>query len=156
MSAADTVFAVFGNLHTAGYPIDLSLVNGIDSTGCDIPKSLPDLPEYPFNHDTSYWHESKISKDHRLHPFGRNDLLGVSDPNCNPFEMRWRNFVRVSEMPWTKDHQVRGDSIWVVQNLQTNNREGQWHDYIPRRWHVGDGYRGGQAGGRARKNNYRI
>ncbi|KAJ5516222.1 hypothetical protein N7527_007782 [Penicillium freii] len=112
MSAADTVFAVFGKLHTAGYPIDLSLVNGIDSTGHDVPKSLPDLPEYPFNHDTSYWHESKISKDHRLHPFGRNDLLGVSDPNCNPFEMRWRNFVRVSEMPWTKDHQVNGTIIY--------------------------------------------
>ncbi|KAJ5588138.1 hypothetical protein N7537_010816 [Penicillium hordei] len=112
MSASDTVFTVFGNLHTAGYPIDLSLVNGINSTGRDIPKSLPDLPEYPFNHDTSYWHESKISKDHRLHPFGRNDLLGVSDPNCNPFEMRWRNFVRVSEMPWTKDHQVNGTIIY--------------------------------------------
>ncbi|KAK4861763.1 hypothetical protein LT330_003798 [Penicillium expansum] len=112
MSAADTAFAVFGNLHIAGYPIDISLVNGIDSTGHDIPKSLPDLPEYPFNHDTSYWHESKISKDHRLHPFGRKDLLGVSDPNCNPFEMRWRNFVRVSEMPWTKDHQVNGTIVY--------------------------------------------
>ncbi|KAJ9489893.1 hypothetical protein VN97_g3381 [Penicillium thymicola] len=112
MSAADTVFAVFGNLHTAGYPIDLSLVNGIDFKGHEIPKSLPDLPEYPFNHDTSYWHESKISKDHRLHPFGRNDLLGVSDPNCNHLEMRWRNFVRVSEMPWTKDHQVNGTIIY--------------------------------------------
>ncbi|KGO73766.1 Acyl transferase/acyl hydrolase/lysophospholipase [Penicillium italicum] len=112
MSAADTAFAVFGNLHIAGYPIDLSLVNGIDSAGDEIPKSLPDLPEYPFNHDTSYWHESKISKDHRLHPFGRNDLLGVSDPNCNPFEMRWRNFVRVSEMPWTKGHQVNGTIVY--------------------------------------------
>ncbi|CAI7624844.1 unnamed protein product [Penicillium glandicola] len=112
VSAADTAFAVFGNLHTAGYPIDLSLVNGIDYTGRDVPKSLPNLPEYPFNHDTSYWHESKISKDHRLHPFGRNDLLGVSDPNSNPFEMRWRNFVRISEMPWTKDHQVDGTILY--------------------------------------------
>ncbi|KAJ5950212.1 uncharacterized protein N7479_008625 [Penicillium vulpinum] len=124
MSAADTVFAVFGNLHTAGYPINLSLVNGLDFTANDIPKSLTDLPEYPFNHDTSYWHESKISKDHRLHPFGRNDLLGVSDPNCNPFEMRWRNFIRVSEMPWTKDHQV-SELLWQwIYRLMTRKANG--------------------------------
>ncbi|KAJ5081201.1 hypothetical protein N7456_013439 [Penicillium angulare] len=104
-SAADTVLAAFGRLFTGGYPLDLGLANGFDPDNCYTLKCLTDLPEYPFNHDVSYWHESAISKNHRFREFPRNDLLGVCDPACNSFENRWRNFVRISEMPWVKDHQ---------------------------------------------------
>jgi acyl transferase domain-containing protein len=102
LSALDTSFSVFGDLYAAGYPINLSLLNKDDHT-C---RALPDLPEYPFNHEKSYWHESRISKNHRLREFARNDLLGLPDPNQNPLEGRWRNIIRVSEMPWVQDHKV--------------------------------------------------
>jgi acyl transferase domain-containing protein len=106
ISALDTAFVVFGNLYAAGYPINLTRVNGQEFAKPGKLKCLQDLPEYPFNHDVSYWHESTLSKSQRLRKVGRNDLLGVPDPSENPVERRWRNFVRVSEMPWTKDHQV--------------------------------------------------
>lgn len=106
ISALDTAFSVFGTLFATGYPIDLTRVNGHDSTKRGLLKSLPDLPDYPFNHDVRYWHESNLSKNYRLRTVGRNDLLGVPDQNSNPLERRWRNFLRVSEMPWLKDHQV--------------------------------------------------
>jgi acyl transferase domain-containing protein len=102
MSAAETAFSVFGDLHAAGYPINLPLLNKNDHT-C---KTLPDLPEYPFNHDKSYWHESRISKNHRLRRVARNDFLGLPDPNQNPLEGRWRNIIRTSEIPWVQDHKV--------------------------------------------------
>lgn len=116
ISAVDTAFSVFGNLFAAGYPIDLMRVNGQSSTEeCITLKSLSDLPAYPFNHDTRYWHESDVSKNHRLREVARNDLLGVPDPSCNPFERRWRHFLRVSEMPWLKDHQVREQMLKILQ-----------------------------------------
>ncbi|KAJ5293199.1 uncharacterized protein N7443_009152, partial [Penicillium atrosanguineum] len=108
MSAVDTAFSVFGDLHSAGYPIELSLLNKSDQT-C---KALPDLPEYPFNHEKSYWHESRISRNHRLREFARNDLLGLSDPNQNSLEGRWRNIIRVSEMPWVQDHKINGTILY--------------------------------------------
>ena len=104
LSAVDTAFSVFGDLYSAGYPIDLFLLNKNDQT-C---KALPGLPEYPFNHEKSHWHESRISKNHRLRKFVRNDLLGLPDPNQTPLESRWRNIIRVSEMPWVQDHKVSG------------------------------------------------
>ena len=107
ISAVDTAFSLFGNLFAAGYPIDLMRVNGQHSAKPGTFKCLSDLPAYPFNHDVRYWHESSLSKNHRLRKVGRNDLLGVPDPSCNPFERKWRHFMRVSEMPWIKDHQVR-------------------------------------------------
>jgi acyl transferase domain-containing protein len=106
ISASDTAFSVFGNLYAAGYPINLTRVNGQEFAKHGTLKSLSDLPEYPFNHDVRYWHESNLSKNERLRTIGRNDLLGIPDSTGNKFERRWRNFVRVSEMPWTKDHQV--------------------------------------------------
>ncbi|PYI32692.1 putative polyketide synthase [Aspergillus indologenus CBS 114.80] len=108
MSAVDTAFSVFGDLYTAGYPIDLALVNQDDST-C---RTLPDLPEYPFNHDRVYWNESRINKGHRLRQFARNDLLGLAEQNQNPLEARWRNIIRVSEMPWVQDHKINGTILY--------------------------------------------
>ncbi|KAJ5758194.1 uncharacterized protein N7511_006888 [Penicillium nucicola] len=108
MSAVDTAFSVFGDLYAAGYPINLSLLNMDDHT-C---RALTDLPEYPFNHDKSYWHESRLSKNHRLRKFGRNDLLGLPDLNQNPLEGRWRNIIRVSEMPWVQDHKINGTILY--------------------------------------------
>ncbi|CAG7929919.1 unnamed protein product [Penicillium olsonii] len=112
MSAVDTAFSLFGNLFAAGYPIDLMRVNGQHSAKPGTFKCLSDLPAYPFNHDVRYWHESSLSKNHRLRKVGRNDLLGVPDPSCNPFERKWRHFMRVSEMPWIKDHQIDNSILY--------------------------------------------
>ncbi|KAJ5901470.1 hypothetical protein N7495_001998 [Penicillium taxi] len=108
MSAVETAFSVFGDLYAAGYPINLTLLNK-HYNSC---KTLPDLPEYPFNHDQSYWHESKISKNYRLRKVARNGFLGLPDPNQNPLEGRWRNIIRISEMPWVQDHKINGTILY--------------------------------------------
>ncbi|OJJ38044.1 hypothetical protein ASPWEDRAFT_106140 [Aspergillus wentii DTO 134E9] len=113
VSAVDTALSVVGNLYAAGYPVNLSRVNNDgELTDQTMPKALPDLPEYPFNHTKSYWHESHISKNHRLRKIGRVDLLGVRDDNWNPLEPRWRNIIRVSEMPWVQDHKINDTILY--------------------------------------------
>ncbi|KAE8402996.1 hypothetical protein BDV37DRAFT_294863 [Aspergillus pseudonomiae] len=116
--AIDTVMAVAGYLHAAGYSIDLGAVNNLNSLEeKGLLKSLPDLPEYPFNHNKIYWHESHISRNHRLAKIGRNDLLGSPDPNWNPLEPRWRNIIKLSEMPWVRDHQINGTILYPAAGM---------------------------------------
>lgn len=103
--AVETALTAAGSLHSAGYQVDLSSVNRNTATGKNC-KSLSNLPGYPFDHSKSYWHESRLSKGHRLRKFGRNDLLGAPDPNWNPMDARWRHFIRSTEMPWVLDHKV--------------------------------------------------
>ncbi|OGM50472.1 putative polyketide synthase, partial [Aspergillus bombycis] len=116
--AIDTVMAVAGYLHAAGYSIDLGAVNNLDNIEeKGLLKSLPDLPEYPFNHNKIYWHESQMSKNHRLAKIARNDLLGSPDLNWNPLEPRWRNIIKLSEMPWVRDHQVNGTILYPAAGM---------------------------------------
>lgn len=93
-----------GQLHCLGYPVNLNKANGIDKM--KRPLALPSLPEYPFDHSQEYWHESRTSKRFRLSKEAKLDLLGKPVPDSNPLEAKWRNFLRVSEMPWIDDHVV--------------------------------------------------
>jgi acyl transferase domain-containing protein len=136
LSAVDTAFSAFGELYGAGYPIDISLLNKDDHT-C---KALPDLPGYPFNHEKSYWHESRISKNHRLREFARNDLLGLPDPNQNTLEGRWRNIIRVAEMPWVQDHKVRGINAMRFYEMTNKEPIDQWDNPLSRCRNVGHGH----------------
>jgi acyl transferase domain-containing protein len=108
VSAITTTLEVAGRLYCIGYPIDISAVNGEAlMKSPKRPKTLCDLPEYLFNHTRSYWHESRISKNIRFCRFGRLDLLGVQDPDWNPFEAKWKNIIKVPEVPWVKEYKVR-------------------------------------------------
>lgn len=113
VSAVQSTLELAGRLHCAGYPIDLSRVNGdlvtTESSGSSL-KALSDMPEYSFNHNQTYWHESRLSKDSRFRRVGRIDLLGTPSQDWNPLEAQWRNIIRISELPWVEDHQVSTES----------------------------------------------
>ena len=80
-----------GRLHCIGYSTDVKKAFGFSG---DRRKCLTDLPEYPFDHSKSYWHESRLSKSHRFRKYARNDLLGNRVFDWNPLEARWRNIIR--------------------------------------------------------------
>lgn len=106
--ATETLLNSVGRLHCYGHSIDISKVSDLGGKKA----VLSDLPEYPFNHSRSYWHESRISKEgYRLRQHPRLDLLGSTVPDWNPLEARWRNFLRASEIPWIKDHCVRRNTL---------------------------------------------
>lgn len=104
--ALHSILNSLGQLFCLGYPVDLGKVNRLSKAANKRPRLLHDLPEYPFDHSQRYWEESRISKRLRLHPQAKLDLLGKPAPDWNPFEAKWRNFIRVSEMPWVEDHVV--------------------------------------------------
>lgn len=107
VSAIDTVLAATGRLHCAGHAINISEINHPGKEPGDGLLTLPDLPQYPFDHSKSYWHESRLGKEgYRLRQHPRLDLLGTRVPDWNPLEARWRKFMRVSETPWIRDHKV--------------------------------------------------
>lgn len=104
--ALHSILSSLGQLFCLGYPVDLGKVNRLSNETNKRPRLLHDLPEYPFDHSQRYWEESRVSTRLRLHPQTKLDLLGKPAPDWNPFEAKWRNFIRVSEMPWVEDHVV--------------------------------------------------
>ena len=95
----------------AGCSVDYAQVNQIDKTRR---KVLVDLPSYPWMHKRKHWHESRLSKNHRLRRFPHHDLLGVLVEDFNPAEPRWRGIIRLSEIPWRAHHRVQSSTIFPL------------------------------------------
>lgn len=112
VSALQSVLELIGRLHCSGFAVDQMAINspGLSESELEL---IPNLPEYPFNHMNSYWLESKISQNFRFRKYPRHELLGIATEDQNPLEARWRNFLRISENPWIKDHKEgRPHSFW--------------------------------------------
>lgn len=101
-----SMMTAIGQLHCLGFSVDLEKVNGFGAKAHNRPRALQDLPEYPFDHSRDYWHESRISRTGRLNQQVKLDLLGRPVADWNPSEAKWRNFIRVTELPWVEDHIV--------------------------------------------------
>ncbi|PQE27778.1 polyketide synthase protein [Rutstroemia sp. NJR-2017a BVV2] len=69
---------------------------------------LLDLPTYPWNHSTTYWHESRLSKDYRLRKHRAHDLLGLRLVSSTTIEPTWRHLVNTDRIPWLEQHVVDG------------------------------------------------
>ncbi|CAI7646607.1 unnamed protein product [Penicillium glandicola] len=111
-SANMTLFKALGFLWCLGYPVDVLKINSLKPNPYKHYFTLPDLPEYVFDHSQRYWDEPKLSKQYRLGGQKKLALLGRPVNDWNPLEPRWRNFLRVSEMPWIEDHCVNGMVIY--------------------------------------------
>jgi acyl transferase domain-containing protein len=108
--AISSFLTTLGQLKCLGVSLDVDLVNLLSQE----PKSrvqkrviLADLPEYPFDHTHTYWPLGRLGKEFRFRRSMKHDFLGKPVVDWNPFEPRWRNFLRLSELPWAADHQVR-------------------------------------------------
>ncbi|KAI1743043.1 hypothetical protein F4680DRAFT_445514 [Xylaria scruposa] len=102
-NTAVTFLAAIGTLFSLGVPIKLDSI--IPRRRC-----LPDLPRYPWNHEETYWAESRLSKDWRFRKHKFHNLLGVRVPESTDLEPAWRNLLHIQNVPWMRDHRV-GDNI---------------------------------------------
>ena len=73
---------------------------------------LHDLPPYSWDHSRTYWAESRMSREFRLRNQAPRSLIGAPQPSYGENEHIWRGFLRVSEEPWVKDHQVLGAIVY--------------------------------------------
>ncbi|RDA93312.1 hypothetical protein CP533_2039 [Ophiocordyceps camponoti-saundersi (nom. inval.)] len=93
-----------GALFSYGHNLDWHAVNGIAKC-----RSLPiqDLPPYPWDYSKELpWHEPRASVDIRNRKHIRHELLGTQTAAGNGIDWSWRNIMRLSEMPWLRDHKL--------------------------------------------------
>jgi malonyl CoA-acyl carrier protein transacylase/SAM-dependent methyltransferase len=112
---ADVFLNAIGHLHARGYPINVDDVNSSADTtggrGSRPLRILPELPGYQFNHSNRFWYESRLSRNYRLRKEIRHDLFGAPVPDWDAMAPRFRNFLRISEQPWLRDHIVTDNII---------------------------------------------
>ncbi|PLB46349.1 lovastatin nonaketide synthase [Aspergillus steynii IBT 23096] len=73
---------------------------------------LKDLPTYPWNHEGSYWFESRITRVQRERKRPVHPLLGIQASDKTDSEVKWRNFLKKNELPWLNDHQIQGQAVF--------------------------------------------
>lgn len=110
---SNTTTSILGlacNLYSKGFPVDIGRINfPLRNLHTQV---LADLPPYPWNHTTKHWHEGRISRNFRHRRFPRHDVLGTLDDDSTELELRWKSFLRLSEVPWLRHHMVRGSIIY--------------------------------------------
>lgn len=77
------------------------------------PRLLKNLPTYNWDHGHSYWKESRISKNLRERDAPIHELLGVrSFHDADPYELRWRNILKLEEIPWLRGHRFQNQVLF--------------------------------------------
>lgn len=71
---------------------------------------LTDFPLYAWDH-RSFWAENRVIRTHRLRKH-RHTLLGARVPGDVEQRPRWRNHLRIAEIPWLQDHVVEGNVVF--------------------------------------------
>lgn len=77
----------------------------------DKPMFLKQVPSYAWDHDRTYWNESRATKSILQRTERHHELLGVRIDGSE-HEFRWRNFIKPSEMPWLRGHQIQGQMVF--------------------------------------------
>lgn len=67
-------------------------------------KVLKELPPYSWSHEHVFWKESRMSSRYRLAERPPHELLGRRAADDSENEMRWRNILKVNELPWVRGH----------------------------------------------------
>ncbi|KAL1957332.1 hypothetical protein VTO42DRAFT_6121 [Malbranchea cinnamomea] len=110
-NALSTVLDLAGKLFERGCTIDLPSVNLLVDPS-HTRKLLHDLPPYPWDHSTTYWHESRLSRLHRFRPFPYHDLLGVRLVSSSTIQPVWRHLFTPASLPWLREHTIDGMIIF--------------------------------------------
>jgi NADPH:quinone reductase-like Zn-dependent oxidoreductase/SAM-dependent methyltransferase len=114
VDAVETMQDVACALISRGYPVNLKAVNSPFEVEGQLVGSafVTDLPTYPWNHSKRFWVEPRISRDQRYKKFPPHELLGTPVNGGNALMPTWRNFIRLSEIEWLKDHQIDGSVVF--------------------------------------------
>lgn len=80
--------------------------------GFKIPRVLKSLPSYPWDHSKSLLSEPKKVRDWRTRGGPIQELLGTPSYSCNNAEVRWRNILKLNEMPWLSGHRFQNQVLF--------------------------------------------
>jgi SAM-dependent methyltransferase len=99
------VMTAAGILYQNGVNIDFAAINGPGEV-------LTDLPTYSWQHDVTYWSESRVTRNWRLRKFPHHELLGSRMLESADIEPAWRNILRLEDVPWLVDHKIIEDVVF--------------------------------------------
>ncbi|KAK2813824.1 Type I Iterative PKS [Emmonsiellopsis sp. PD_5] len=105
--AMESILNSAATTYQQGVNLDMNAVNS-PCTNAHHNSIVRDLPSYPWQHGTQYWHKPHIALKHRTRDGKRNDMLGVLANYSNDMEPTWRNIVHLDEVPWLHDHKMQG------------------------------------------------
>lgn len=118
LPAFESLLDSMGQLYTRGYPLDLAAVNQDYEILDDNlvpkqanPRRIYDLPPYSWNHNQRSWSTTRLIKEHLHHP-ARHTILGRQVPGSVATSPRWRNYLRLSEVPWLREHVFDGKPLF--------------------------------------------
>ncbi|KAI1333951.1 acyl transferase domain-containing protein [Xylariaceae sp. FL0016] len=75
-------------------------------------RTLSDLPPYPWNYETRYWAETRVSAGLRFRKHRKHELLGLRVLESSETEPSWRNLLRLGDVAWLADHCVENDIVF--------------------------------------------
>ncbi|KAI1750390.1 hypothetical protein F4782DRAFT_548678 [Xylaria castorea] len=82
---------------------------------CSVPNLLHsrlfNLPSYPFDHSVDYWRESRISRQYQFRGEAPHELLGVRSREDSNDEMKWRNILKLDQIPWLAGHKFQNQAL---------------------------------------------
>ncbi|EFQ34698.1 AMP-binding enzyme [Colletotrichum graminicola] len=108
--SVQTLAAGFGQLWEAGLNPNLAAVDKLMSGIAGQP--LRGLPTYHWQHDKEFWHESRFAKAFRGRKKPTHPLIGNPLPDSSYLDMRWRNVLLESELPWLAGHKIQGQTVF--------------------------------------------
>jgi NADPH:quinone reductase-like Zn-dependent oxidoreductase/malonyl CoA-acyl carrier protein transacylase len=111
--AVQTALALAGTLFVKGAILDMGAIN-FPKPLAKAPAVLTDMPRYPWNHQSKYIHQSRITQIHKFQKDRRSDIIGVLASYSNDIEPTWRNIIRLDEMPWLRHHQIQSLTIFPI------------------------------------------
>jgi NADPH:quinone reductase-like Zn-dependent oxidoreductase/malonyl CoA-acyl carrier protein transacylase/ubiquinone/menaquinone biosynthesis C-methylase UbiE len=119
-NSVTTAMGAAAALASLNYPVNFEAINRPHmASHRHKPNLLVDIPPYSWNHTRTYWAEPRLSKMYRNRLTSRYDLIGAPENMACPFEPRWRNYIRTSELPWLLDHRIQGSIIFPAAGYLT-------------------------------------
>ncbi len=104
-NCTESLLTAVGKLHLQSVPINFTALTPSK-------RVLLNLPNYPWNRDTSYWCESRVSREWRMRKFPRHELLGSRILEGNDLEPTWRNMLQLEDVPFLRDHKIIDNFIF--------------------------------------------
>ena len=111
-NAVTTTLAMAGMLFVRGAALDMGSINFPKQD--KKPQVLVDMPRYNWNHSSKFLHEARFTKVHKYHDAPRHDIIGVLAPYSNDTEPTWRNVVRLDDLPWLRQYQMQGVTMFPI------------------------------------------
>lgn len=92
--------------------MDVNCFNALISPSAK-PRSLATiLPQYPWDHQKTYWVKSRTTRAFYQNERAPHPLLGRLSPHSTDSTLQWHNFISPGDFAWLDGHQLQGQTVF--------------------------------------------